>query len=67
MPIKFIRKIGGSYYILLPKQKVEFFGWDRSVAIIDEFTSDKIVIKKLDVKVEPKLRVGVNNDRSKSS
>lgn len=65
MSIKFIRKIGGSYYILLPKQKVEFFGWNNTTAIIDEFTHDRIVIKRLDVAIEPKLRV--NHDRSKSS
>ena len=55
--MKIIRRIGGSYFIILPKGKVEFFGWDNAVAVIDEFNENTITIHKLEgVTIHPKIK-----------
>lgn len=52
-----IKKFGGSYYLILPKNQVEFFGWNNHVVYIERINSDEIVVRKfLNVKIEPKVK-----------
>jgi len=44
-----LRKIGGSYYVLIPKTLAEFYDWVGQQVIV-EVNSDMIVVKKLGVK-----------------
>jgi len=55
--VKIIRKTGGSYHVLLPKGKVEFFEWTNKPVIIDEFNNEHILIKKIqNVELKPKTK-----------
>ena len=51
--VKVIRKVGGSYYVILPKGQTEFFDWNESPVYIERFNSEELVIKKLNVKISP--------------
>jgi bifunctional DNA-binding transcriptional regulator/antitoxin component of YhaV-PrlF toxin-antitoxin module len=41
-----LKKIGGSYYVLIPKGLAEFYGWIEAHIII-EVDSEKILVKKV--------------------
>jgi antitoxin component of MazEF toxin-antitoxin module len=41
-----LKKIGGSYYVLIPKDLAEFYGWVGHHFTI-EIDSEKIVVRKV--------------------
>lgn len=60
--IKQIKKVGGSYLIVLPKNMVEFYDWNNKVVSID-INSERILITKTDIQIKPAEEVEIKTKK----
>lgn len=60
--IKQIKKVGGSYLIVLPKNMVEFYDWNNKVVSID-INSERILITKTDIQIKPAEEIEIKTKK----